>query len=251
MRRAVAGMKALRLLLLLGAAALQAGCGLPDSYFLQAPAAVTQSGQSSINFQFNNPIHALTGTLDLNVNFIGNELYYRIYADYTTINQNVYDSTSASDPSTQLQNAGFLPMRSGSDQTNSPSIPLINIQGLAATGSTVTVVVSQSAASMASYYAVASGPTGEIRRDVMDLYNNVNHFKVFATNANTPSYSQYNYLASDSDMVFDTTIAPEITTVGSNTVYVAVYAVSYGTSISSTPVRSAPTYLGFMTLPQF
>ena len=245
-------------MLLVTAAALQVSCGLPDAYFLAAPVLTSAAATGTGNFPaFSNPAHALTGTQDLNVTFMGNELYYRFYTfnELPSINANVYDSTNPADPSTQLQNAGFLPVRSPNDLTGSPSIPLIAIDAaLGAAGSTVTVVLSPLAAANSSTFTVSGGgPSLEIRRNVFDTVNpsNTGHYRVFATNPNMGSI--LNYGAADADMqpIDSSSNAPYIQINQNSTVYVAMYALSYGLSVSSAPIRSAPVYLGYAPLPNF
>jgi hypothetical protein len=222
-------MKTARLLLLLGVVMLEAGCGLPDTFFLQAPTVVTLApGGAPGQFVFSNPVHDLNH--DINVNFTGDELYYKFYTNISLIEQNAYDSTNTSDPSVQLTAKGFFPLVAGTDSVPNRSDPVIPIGG----STTVTITLVTNAAST---YSILSGPSGEIRRDIASV-SSPTTYKDFETGLTSPS----NYVAGDADVA---------SVFGSSIVYVAIYALSYGFTGASTPQRSVPTYLGSVQITPF
>jgi hypothetical protein len=214
-----------------------AGCGLPDSYFLQPPTAGAQAaGLLAQPFFFSNPDH----TADFGVSFTGFELYYRFYNVGDTVNINAYDPTNPADPVTQLSNNGFLPVRSATDILSSQSIPLINVAvlGLTNTVFSVQVNITGSPATGPGTYVLGSNASVEIRRDMIDPYAGYG-FKNFLSNSYlSPSGTPgTNYIPTDTDF-------GRITT-NPSTAWVALYAVSYGLVTLSTPTRSTPVYLGY------
>jgi hypothetical protein len=230
-------MKSLPRFLLLGAVMLQVGCGLPDTFFLQAPTVVTLATGTSNNFVFSNPIHDFNH--DINVSFTGNELYYKFYADLN-IDQNAYDSTNPNDPSVQLAAKGFFPLRLSTDTSSNQADPQIAIgTGLAQAGSTVTVTINGAIPASHSTYVITSGPTVEVRRNALDP-NNFPYYKTFLdNNASPPS----NYVPG-SDVDVTSAITGPVA-------YVAMYAISFGYTGTSTPQRSVPVYLGYVSITPF
>jgi hypothetical protein len=224
-------MKTTRFLVLLGMIMLEVGCGLPDTYYLQPPTVVTLApnlGQGQ--FIFSNPTHDLNS--DINVNFTGDELYYKFYSNIINIEQNAYDSTNTSDPSVQLLAKGFFPIVAGTDSPPNRLDPVIPIGG----ASTVTVTIVTNGAST---YSSPSGPTGEIRRDIANVtYSTI--YKDFETNASSIN----NYIVTDADVA-------SMPFSGGLPVYVAMYALSFGYTGASTPQRSVPTYLGYIQISVF
>jgi len=225
-------MKTTRFLVLLGMIMLEVGCGLPDTYYLQPPTVVTLApnlGQGQ--FIFSNPTHDLNS--DINVNFTGDELYYKFYSNIINIEQNAYDSTNTSDPSVQLLAKGFFPIVAGTDSPPNRLDPVIPIGG--ATTVTVTIVTNG-----ISTYAPAAG-NGEIRRDIQSI-DSPTQYKDFQTNTTSPSHD--NYISTDADVA-------SMPFSGGLPVYVAMYALSFGYTGASTPQRSVPTYLGYIQISVF
>jgi hypothetical protein len=173
---------------------------------------------------------------DINVTFTGNELYYKFYANISDITGNDYDSSNTSDPSVQLTAKGFFPLVAGTDSVPNRLDPVIPIgTSLAAAGSIVTVTLVTNGIST---YSIPSGPGGEVRRDVASV-SSPTQYKDFQTDLTSPS----NYVFSDAD------VASMPMTGGS--VYVAMYALSFGYTGASTPQRSVPTYLGYIPITPF
>jgi len=221
-------MKTMRLLVLLGAVLLETGCGLPDTYFLQAPTVVTLApGGAPGQFIFSNPTH--DAFHDINVNFTGDELYYKFYSNISLIEQNAYDSTNTQDPSVQLTAKGFFPIVAAADTVPNRLDPVIPIGG----ATTVTVTI---ATSGPSTYTPSAG-TGEIRRDIPNSASDPTRYKDFTTVLG-------NYIIGDADVA-------SMNFAGGLTVYVAMYALSFGYTGASTPQRSVPTYLGYIMITPF
>ena len=236
-------MRKLRILLLLGTVLLEAGCGLPDTYFLQPPVVVTQVNTTTNYFSFNNPIHDLNH--DINVNFKGDELYYKLYGD-TAIDVNAVDPASPTDPSVQLANKGFYPITLATDSVGTRIDPVIAINSaLAAAGSSVTVTINSDITFGGnSNFVLATNPAAEIRRGVVDLYTG-NTYKVFQQNPLTlPADKSYQSTDADFAAAYATLQAN-----GLNVMYVAWYVMSFGYTTSGTPVRSTAAYLGYMSMP--
>jgi hypothetical protein len=216
-----------------------AGCGLPDSYFLQPPTPGTLALGSTQPFVFSNPDHSN----DFGVSFTGFELYYRFYNVGDTVNSAAYDPTNPADPVTQLTNNGFFPIRSSNDTATSQSIPLINVFVLGLTNAAFSVQVNITGSQTSpgpGTYSLGGNPAVEIRRNVIDPFAGYG-FKNFLSN-NYPSPSGTpgsNYVPGDADF------QKLITTTTPNTAWVALYALSYGLITLSTPTRSTPVYLGY------
>lgn len=227
-------MKTFRRLTLLGIALLETGCGLPDTYYLQPPTVVTLAPGPGY-YQFSNPIH--DPNHDINVNFTGDELYYKFYVNISDIEVSAYDPSNTSDPSVQLTAKGFWPVCLSTDSPPTRTDPVIAIgASLAQAGSTVTVMLLMSSAP--SSFSIPSGPNGEVRRDVQNLLLPTT-YKTFETNPNLSG----NYILGDADMT--------TTLLGASTVYVAMYALSFGYTGTSTPQRSVPVYLGYLQFTSF
>lgn len=233
-------MSKFRVLLLLAAVMLEVGCGLPDSYYLYPPSSTQQASLGSNVFIFSNPVHDLNH--DINVTFSGDELYYKFYSDPSQITGSDYDSSNSADASTQLTNKGFYPLCLGSDPVGSRTDPVVAIgSSLAASGSTVTVSINQNTAQVgSSYFVINGGSNIEIRRDVPDQISLLGYYKVFQRNLDTPS--DFSYASGDPD------ISSVFSALGSQ-IYIAWYAISFGYTLTSTPVRSIPAYLGYMSIP--
>jgi hypothetical protein len=140
-----------------------------------------------------------------------------------------------------LISKGFYPLCLGTDPAGSRTDPVINASSLASSGSSVTVSINQTTAQVgSSYFVLAGGPQVEIRRDVPDQVTLLGQYKVFQRNQNT--LSDPSYTASDAD------ISGVFSALNSQ-IYVAWYAISFGYTLSATPVRSTPAYLGYMSIP--
>jgi hypothetical protein len=267
-------MSVLPRLAILGMILLEAGCGLPDAYYLQPPAL---TGTPPTGAQLNQPF-GLTGssrTNDINVTFTGYELYYKCYGSVDqaaiTADQN-YGSSSYS--YTDLLQNGFHrvcrgPGSGGSlavDSTPSTAnAPLIDVQridpsNLGATF-TIKIIVADllppsfafaSAGSIPVTYfeylpPSATTPTAgwEIRRYAQADSSLGPVCKTFAPNPSYPGItSPANWSVSDVDMT--SAIWNEVTVnPNSGQIYVMLYAVSYGIGIDGAFRESSPTWLGY------
>jgi hypothetical protein len=84
---------------------------------------------------------------------------------------------------------------------------------------------------------------GEIRRNAPGTGLNASNYRTFASNSN--SSPDPNYTGADGD--FSATL--QSTAQGNfNISYVAMYALSYGLQNFSTPLRSQPAFLGFLSV---
>jgi len=240
-------MRTLRILPLLGAVLLEAGCGLPDTYLLYPPGVVTLAQPGNNSFTFSNPIHDLNH--DINVNFKGNELYYKIYGN-NAVELNAYDVNSPTDPSVQLTNKGFYPVTLSTDSVGTRTDPVIVVDStLAALGSQVTVTINKDISSTGfSNFKLATNPEIEIRRSV-PYQSQPTIYKVFqqnllATAQPDPSYQSTPSVDPDFASAYATLVATPATVI-----YIAWYAMSFGYTTAGTPVRSTAVYLGYMSIP--
>jgi hypothetical protein len=257
-------MKKLGILLLLGAAMLEVGCGLPDSYFLQAPTVVTTAVPGNNSFAFSNPVHDYVdsggnhvhpaSSQDINVNFTGDELYYKLYGN-SNVEINAYDSTSPTDPSVQLASKGFYPVVLATDSAPvSRTDPVIAIDfTLAGSGSLVTVAVNQAFAPTpqnSAFFTLATNPSVEIRRGVEDLYSGgalAGQYKSFQSGITTdPSYWGGGGTAQPQPDADFAAAYAAYTQNPTGLIYVAWYAMSFGYTTTGTPVRSTAVFLGYM-----
>ncbi len=217
-------MRKARILLLLGAVLLEAGCGLPDTYFLGAPTVGTISPGASVQFYSHDPSH------DINVNSVGVEIYYKFYAASGDIEGTAYDSTNPVDASAQLLAKGFRPvcLTTGYPNVTDPLIP--------AGGNSILVrITPSSSASSDSNYSVDGGATVEIRRNTSKT--DLSAFRTFQDHNTVPG--NFDYADADIGLTLYNAM------VASGQIYMAFYAISYGQVIGTqTPVRSAATYLG-------
>jgi hypothetical protein len=229
-------MKTLLRLLLLGAVLLEVGCGLPDTYYLAPPSVTTLATGTSPQFQFSNPIHDLNH--DINVTFTGNEMYYKFYANISDIDSNAYDSTNASDAASQLTAKGFFPVCLSTDQVSSRTVPVVPIDfSTAASSSTVTVTVRPQ---YESTYQLNTNTAVNIRRDVAQSANPT-QCKTFERNY----FVSNNYAAGGADADVSAALYSAMQLSGNT--HIAMYAMSYGVIGSSTPSRSIPVYLGYIS----
>jgi hypothetical protein len=221
---------------------LLAGCGLPDSYYLQPPLVQNLAGSVSTNFEFLNPDHSG----DLSVSFQGFDLYYQFYASSTDININAYDAGDYHDAATQLTSKGFFPLCRVEDTPFSRQSPAVPVAIAVRTNSfPVDLFVNfGTPPNVLSYYAYTPPSTlitvtDEVRRYAQDP-NAGFGYKSFAANSyriiTPPNYP-------DSD------INPQVwsdVVNGSGFAYIAMYAMSYGLAGGTTPLWSTPVYLGFL-----
>jgi hypothetical protein len=248
-------MQGSKLVLALVAVVAITGCGLPDQYYLRPPNPGNQPLGSGNFFTFSNPDH----TKDLNINFKGYELYYQFYAPTQTVNNNVYDPNNPASVDAQLRAAGFLPVTSGgtaadgslADSYPNRTDPVIPVSfGDIGTPFSITVQVitstSPTVQPAAQYIFSGALGLGFLLRDVSDSSVYIGKYKGFQSNS-LLGPSSNNYILGDADC----------TNIGSNIVsssafspyvYLAMYAVSYGLIGVSTPQRSSPTYLGYLTI---
>jgi len=219
-------MRKLRILLLLGAVLLEAGCGLPDTYFIGAPTAGIVTPGVSLQFYNHDPSH------DINVNFVGVEVYYKFYAASVDIEGTAYDSSNPVDASAQLLAKGFHAVcpTTGYPNVTDPLIP--------AGGNSILVrIAPSSSASTDSNYSIDGGATVEIRRNTSTT--DLSAFKTFQDHNTLPG----NFASTDADIG----LALYNAMFASGQIYMAFYAISYGQVIGTkTPVRSAATYLGYL-----
>jgi hypothetical protein len=229
-------MRALKLVLGIASVLAVAGCGLPDQYYIQSPIQVSGSGSGSGTFIFQNPDH----TKDLNINFKGYELYYQFYPDTGSIPANVYDPGNSASVDAQLRSQGFLPMVSSTDIYPNRTDPVIPVStGDIGTGFkvsvTVTPAVTPPTAAAQYTFDIILG-FGNLRRNVADTLVYFGKYKDFQSNVSSPN----NYYISDADCVK--------ISVSATSVYLAVWAVSYGLIGVSTPQRSIPVNLGYLQM---
>ena len=265
-------MRKLRLLVLIGAVVLEAGCGLPDSFLLVPPARGGQFPAGTINSPFS--IAGTSRAQDLDVVFKGYELYYKCYGlqDSLTADEN-YNSTS--NTYTDLLQNGFhrICRGPGSGPTGLPvdtypgtaNIPLIDISRIdqpnVGSNYSITINVNDLLPPAFNFTAAGSIPVTyfeyfqpaastpfagwEIRRYVQADPSLGLVCKTFADNSYYPLTP--NWTSSDIDMT--PTAYNSATTNGQ--IYVMMYAVCYGTGLDGTPRFSSPTWLGYSLLQVF
>jgi len=272
-------MRKLRWLLLLGAVVLEAGCGLPDEYYLMPPRVSGQFALTSQNAQ-------ITGTNrsdDILIQFIGYELYYKFFAPNDPSSTYLQDQNYGGPNNTvsDLQQHGFQRVclgpgpAPGGSPDRSPgysSAPLINIQNidsgnLAGGGYAINIIMndlhppafisSSSGAALLSYFTYAPPPgttptTGmEIRRFVQEYpYIESGQFCApFASNLNwqPTGLTPHNFDDITFGQVDIQALQPAWLSyvAGSGTIYIMMYAVSYGLSTQLNYQRSSPVYLGY------
>ena len=235
-------MKKLRFALLVGAVMLEVGCGLPDSYFLQPPASTARASPTLSSFTFSNPAHDLNH--DINVNFSGDELYYKLYSNSALVEVNAYDPSNSADASTQLTNKGFFPICLATDRVGTRTDPVIPIDSsTAAAGSSITVYINQPPGSGALSYYVLGSASVPFVRDAVNT-NDPTKYKTFQQNNQTDGTAAGNGFAG-----VDTDFAAIQANTFTQFIYVAWYAMSFGYTLTSTPVRSTAVYLGYNAIP--
>jgi hypothetical protein len=266
-------MRPIRILVLLALAVLGAGCGLPDSYYIQQPLAGTPASTLNAVFQ----ILGTTRSNDILVTFMGYELYYKLYgADDATLTADKKYGTSDY-TATDLTDASFqrLCLGQGSVAGLTPdtypgtaSAPSVNMSVIApaalGTSYTINIVFNDPAApdfgflhagnpsAPISYFeyvpANETTPTAgmEVRRFVQADPSLGNACATFASNS---YYGFVNYdFGSDADLTYNTNMAAQVAANGGN-VFIMIYAVSYGKADDGTAQQSYPVYLGYTQLP--
>jgi hypothetical protein len=246
-------MRSLRLLHFLVFVPLFVGCGLPDSYNLQPPVRQNLAGLVSNNFEFLNPDHST----DLGVSFQGFDLYYRFYAKDTDININAWDENDYHDPVTQLTTNGFLPICRAGDTPPSRVAPLIPVETsvrLQSFAVDVYIDFLPSGPGIPSSYYSYTPPlpvippptpvTGEVRRNAQDPTSGYGYKSFAGNNVTLPGGTTARY-PDNADMSTQLWAACGGTT-GAAWAYIALYAMSYGLAGGTTPLWSAPVYLGFL-----
>jgi hypothetical protein len=275
-------MRNLRWLLLLGAVVLEVGCGLPDAYYLAPPQANTGLLQypSTQNVQ----IAGTNRSSDLDIQFLGYELYYKFYAPNDT---SIVQDRSYGGPNntvSDLQQHGFqrVSLGPGSANDGSPdrygtsNSPLINIQNidpgnLANGGYTINIIIDSPALSPSvsgfgfltypaghySYFTYSppgvptTTPTSgsEIRRIAQEpsYIESGQYCAPFASNSNWTGQTQLNY----DDVAFAQVDISALSSVWLTQVQnpggfldIQMYAVSYGLSTGLSYQRSSPVLLG-------
>jgi hypothetical protein len=275
-------MRNLRWLLLLGAVVLEVGCGLPDAYFLDPPRVSGSFGISTLNAQ-------ITGTnrvgVDLDIQFLGYELYYKFYAP-TDPNSTLLQDQGYGGPNntvSDLQQHGFQRVclgpgsASGGNPDRSPgysSAPLINIKSidpgnLNSGDYRIDIIMnsatppafpfSANAGALVSFFAYtpplpATIPTAgmEIRRFAQAyVYIDGGQFCApFATNHNwTAGETPPNYDYTQPGQVDVTPLSgvwlTSVSPGGDGSLYLMMYAVSYGIATDQGFQRSSPVLLGY------
>jgi hypothetical protein len=254
------------ILALLPACLAVAGCGLPDDYYLVPPALSTPVMQELTS------TCTLQGTGrsdDILVTFMGYDLYYKLSAAAPTTDAGYGSATSSV---ATLKSNGFyrvcrgpgsVPGLAADTSPSAVSEPLIDISVIdpgsidAAYGVTVTFnavttpdfgfSVTGNPVAPISYYAytppLGSAPTAgmEIRRATQADVGLGNVCKTFAPD-DCYRASFINYSTQDSDGVTSAIRSAALSNGGS--IYVTLYAVSYGKAADNTYQTSSPTYLG-------
>jgi hypothetical protein len=242
---------------------LEAGCGLPDSYFLYPPSAESLMNESTSYCQ----IAGTSRASDILVDFRGYELYYKLTSAYNSADI-IYGSSTYT--YNDLVSAGFYRVCRGPGSVSALSVdtapgtasaPLIDISTIdpdnIGANFTVNIYFNESASAglgftdtkNVSYYAYCPPATStaeagmEIRRYVQADTSLGNFCKTFAPDS---YYSFTNYAAGDTDGVTTTMRTAAYNNGG--ILYVMLYAVSYGKADDGTYLRSSPTYLGYTKL---
>ncbi len=255
-------MRAVRAALLPLLLILASTCGLPGVYYLEPPGPpVTPATPLGGSFQVNTTSRAG----DIAVTFLGYEYYYKCYGanDASLTNDQIYGSESY-DYSTLLAH-GFHRLCRGVSNASGPSVdpspgasspPVVNVR-LIEPGDigqivTISLVIndinwsygaglsSGVPVSYLTYSSVGSPSTVaiEVRRFVADSVE----CKTFESNSTSGKPTNWDFSAPDADV---TTAMQQQIIDGSGTMYVMVYAVSYGWGDDNSVVRSYPVYLGF------
>jgi hypothetical protein len=233
------GRRALPILLVLSAV-FGTTCGLPDPFFLSPPTVPRVASALDYGFQLQ------TTDRSAEPEFRGYELYYKIYADYSSAQAEA--NLGGGDPGvSQLTAKGFLPVTRGpailpasggltADTTpDFRSAPLIPI----ATGdrsSAFTITITFNPANLDpswTAYSYTSPTTGAVEQEMDRYVAGIAGCKPF-------TFGQGNYAPSDPDIVKAGPL--------SSPIFVAMYVVSYGLQDLSTPIYSYPVYMGYLSL---
>jgi len=218
-------------------------CGLPSSYYLSPPTLGPGGAQGDPTSGF---FQILSTSANSEEEFRGFELYYKFDATAPTGTEiNLGNSTN---DVTTLTNAGFLTVCSGDSTRDATptqrTLPLIPIQQ-ADRGTTFSVTINVNPqspdATLVNYtYTAAAAGTVEVQIDRHVFDTTTGGCKPFTFIRWLPG----NYSTADADMT-------NLGTLQSSTIYLVMYAVSYGLQDVSTPIYSYPVYLGYLTLSSF
>ncbi len=274
-------MKTFRRLVLLGAVVLETGCGLPDTFYLAPP---VYSGQFT-QLTSTASILGASRSSDIDIQFLGYELYYKFYAPSAPDSTIVQDSNYGGSSNTvnDLSQHGFQRICLGpGNEPESPdqapgfsSAPLINIKSidpanLNGGGFTINLVFNNTSppttygftttglfnpplpVSYFTYSPPGSGATGgmEIRRFVQEpsQIESGKYCSPFSSNFHWGSTTPLNYdITSPAEVDVAQINASDWSTyvAGPGLIYVMMYAVCYGTATDQTTQRSSPTFLGY------
>jgi hypothetical protein len=229
-------MRGLKSILLLGCILVICGCGLPDQYYIQPPTLGTFAGGTGNQFNFSNPDH----TKDLNITFKGYELYYQLFPTTASIPSNPYDPNNPTDVYNQLLAAGYRLMTASADLYPNRTDPVIPISiGDIGTAFSVTVSITTDILPSAQFTTSILG-FGNLRRSVQDIPGGPYY----------PNYKDFQRNALNNYGPLDADCSGILSYVGGtgNSVWIAVWAASYGLIGVSTPQRSVPIYLGYITI---
>jgi hypothetical protein len=231
-----------RTLKVLSAAALivlEAGCGLPNPYFLTAPTASLAAGGSQATFF--SPGYNVLGSL---TTFVGFEVYYKFLITTPSGNDINLGGGGFPGPSVLQQN-GYSPICLSTDkppyQRVSPAIAIAFADSQ--TSLSIQLTVSSGGASYTSYapsvylgrYVSYTGPatTSKAFADIGSRFPD-------------DTLAAQNYLSSDPD------VSAIWNSVVSSQVFANLYVLAYGYEQGTTIVEySTPVYLGYVTIAPF
>ena len=225
-----------------------AGCGLPDSFYLSPPSA---SQAQPLDGLFTIQHTDRSSEPD----FRGYELYYKLYSSAPpAADTNLGSTTGTVD---LLTSNGFLTLCKGpvvtapsgaSSQAVSADVsvatrvaPLILIDPNDRNASfTVTINVNPAGGTDAGTSYSYAAPSGSYQQEI-DRHVTGSIATVGVQRCMPFTYGQGYYQQTDPDI-------SAIWPVTGGTLYIAVYAVSYGLQNLSTPIYSYPVYMGYLTI---
>jgi hypothetical protein len=239
-----------------------AGCGLPDSFYLSPPSIGVSTGALASALSGNFVIQHTDRSSE--PDFRGYELYYKLYTGPPPVadqNLGTAATTSTSTVDALMTQSGFLtlcrgpsvspPPATASAQAVAPdtsvatrTLPLILIDP-SDRGSNFTITinvnpVNQSSGSDSATNFTYTAPTGVYLQEVDRHVNGVIP-GVGVPRCMPFTFGQGYYQPSDLDI-------SAIWSAIQGTLYIAVYAVSYGLQDLSTPIYSYPVYMGYLSI---
>ncbi len=244
-------MRAHRLACLLAVSALLGtGCGLPDPYYLSPPV-VTVASTLDYKFQLQ------TTDRTAEPEFRGYELYYKIYASDSAAQaeQNV----GGTDPGVSALTAkGFMAATRGlayqppsgglaadasADTRTAPLLPIAPSDR----SSSFTIIINFNPALGVTYepttnFSYTSPTTGAILQAID------RHVNSTPSGCKPFTFGQGYYVQQDQDV---SAVWSSLGSAPGSTIYVAMYAVSYGLLDVSTPIYSYPVYMGYLQLSSY